>query len=222
MKKLRTHYDNLKISRKANAAEIRKAYRRLASIHHPDKNANSPASVKAMQCINKAYEVLSDPVARANHDAWIEASEYSAPAVTRHAPPSAGSNNTGSHFSGSEPRHLFDPREFPPPNWDSSHYVEFYNYTLGMRRLLDDDEVGLTRLSTLYKAFLFDKKLGNLKHSTKSEAKEAIKRANDPRPGLFTRLGRKLGRFGSLDAHTRQAILIGAVLILSAAWTAFS
>lgn len=71
MKMPRNHYDNLKISRNASEAEIRKAYRGLASIHHPDRNGNSPKSIRAMQCINSAYETLKSPAMRATHDAWI-------------------------------------------------------------------------------------------------------------------------------------------------------
>jgi curved DNA-binding protein CbpA len=75
MATLRTHYDNLKVARTACQAEIRKAYRKLASIHHPDRNGNSPASVKAMSCINSAYEVLSCPQKRHQHDSWIASQE---------------------------------------------------------------------------------------------------------------------------------------------------
>ena len=79
MKAPRNHYQNLKVDRKATTAQIRKAYRSLASLHHPDRNGNSPASVKAMQCINAAYEVLMDSGKRATHDAWIARTEYVKP-----------------------------------------------------------------------------------------------------------------------------------------------
>ena len=80
MKAPRNHYQNLKVDRKATTAQIRKAYRSLASLHHPDRNGNSLASVKAMQCINAAYEVLTDSAKRATHDAWIARTEYVRPA----------------------------------------------------------------------------------------------------------------------------------------------
>lgn len=75
MKRPRNHYDNLKVDRKATADEIKKAYRRLSSLHHPDKNGGSAKSVQAMKCINAAYEILSNPAKRAAHDAWIERSQ---------------------------------------------------------------------------------------------------------------------------------------------------
>lgn len=71
MKRPRNHYDNLKVDRKASADEIKKAYRRLSSQHHPDKNGGSQESIRIMQCVNAAYEALSDPARRAVHDAWI-------------------------------------------------------------------------------------------------------------------------------------------------------
>lgn len=72
MRRPRNHYDNLKVDRKASAAEIKKAYRRLSSLHHPDKNGGSAESVRVMKCINLAYEILSNPSKRAEHDAWIK------------------------------------------------------------------------------------------------------------------------------------------------------
>lgn len=84
MKKVRTHYDNLKVSRTAREEDIRKAYRRLVSAHHPDRN-HHPLSVARMKVINNAYEVLSSPDGRARHDAWI--AEQEAPPVQPAPPP---------------------------------------------------------------------------------------------------------------------------------------
>lgn len=68
----RTHYDNLQVSRTASDRVIRAAYKSLAQQWHPDKNSENPDKVlKAMKIINKAYEVLSDPDLRKEHDAWI-------------------------------------------------------------------------------------------------------------------------------------------------------
>ncbi|WP_296116603.1 DnaJ domain-containing protein [uncultured Neisseria sp.] len=65
---MRTHYDNLKISRNATAQEIKKAYRRLAQKYHPDRNGNSAESQRIMKIINQAYAVLSDPESRRAYD----------------------------------------------------------------------------------------------------------------------------------------------------------
>lgn len=75
MKKFRTHYDNLNVARNADIAVIKAAYKALAQKYHPDKNPNNPNAQKIMQVINKAYEVLSDPIKRAEHDRWIAEQE---------------------------------------------------------------------------------------------------------------------------------------------------
>jgi DnaJ-class molecular chaperone len=61
------HYAALGISSAAPLADIKKAFRQQASLHHPDKNsdANAPARFRAVQ---EAYEVLSDPDKRQAYD----------------------------------------------------------------------------------------------------------------------------------------------------------
>lgn len=58
-------YNILGVSPAASGDEIRRAYRALAMRHHPDRNAGSEARFNA---INKAYELLSDPVKRAEYN----------------------------------------------------------------------------------------------------------------------------------------------------------
>ena len=58
------HYDTLGVSTNASDAEIKKAYRKLAMQHHPDKGGDQ-AKFKE---ITSAYEVLSDPEKRSNYD----------------------------------------------------------------------------------------------------------------------------------------------------------
>lgn len=60
-------YSILGIPRTASMGEIRAAYRRLARIYHPDLNTE-PESEARMQQINEAYNVLSDPIRRFQHD----------------------------------------------------------------------------------------------------------------------------------------------------------
>lgn len=58
-------YSTLGISKTATPEEIKKAYRRLAHEHHPDKGQGDADKFKQ---INEAYQVLSDPDKRANYD----------------------------------------------------------------------------------------------------------------------------------------------------------
>lgn len=70
-----TYYDNLKVSRTAPQEVIRAAYKSLAQKYHPDRNQGNNEAVRIMKLINEAYEVLSDPIKRAEHDQWIERQE---------------------------------------------------------------------------------------------------------------------------------------------------
>ena len=76
MSKIRTHYDNLKVSRTAPPEVIKAAYKALAQKFHPDRNQeNSEEYAKIRAIINQAYATLSDPILRQQHDDWIEAQE---------------------------------------------------------------------------------------------------------------------------------------------------
>ena len=62
-------YAVLGVARAATGAEIRRAYRRLALAHHPDRAG--PASADAFARIAEAYHMLSDPTARTAYDAHL-------------------------------------------------------------------------------------------------------------------------------------------------------
>lgn len=97
---IKTHYDNLQVARNASPEVIRAAYKGLTQRYHPDRNPNDPDCERVMKLINKAYEVLSDPTARAMHDAWIATQEAVAkpqPAKTQiNAEPAASTPYTDS------------------------------------------------------------------------------------------------------------------------------
>jgi len=70
--KSQNHYEILGLWRDASEAEIRRAYRRLAMLNHPDVNSD-PAAAERFRAIRDAYDVLSDPASRARFDATLGA-----------------------------------------------------------------------------------------------------------------------------------------------------
>lgn len=75
MARTHTHYDNLKVARNAPPEVIRAAYKTLSQKYHPDRNPNNPDAIRIIKIINSAYEVLSDPRKRQEHDEWIAREE---------------------------------------------------------------------------------------------------------------------------------------------------
>jgi molecular chaperone DnaJ len=64
----RDYYELLEVSRTANDAEIKKAYRKLAMKYHPDRNAGDSAAEEKFKEIQNAYSILSDKQKRAAYD----------------------------------------------------------------------------------------------------------------------------------------------------------
>ncbi len=62
-------YAILGVPQDADAATIKKAYRRLARKHHPDQNAGDTAAERRFKDIGEAHSVLSDPKQREEYDA---------------------------------------------------------------------------------------------------------------------------------------------------------
>ncbi|CAJ2500162.1 Uu.00g030150.m01.CDS01 [Anthostomella pinea] len=64
------YYDALGVQPTASELEIKKAYRKLAIIHHPDKNPDDPTAHEKFQTIGEAYQVLSDKDLRSAYDKY--------------------------------------------------------------------------------------------------------------------------------------------------------
>jgi molecular chaperone DnaJ len=67
-------YSTLGVSRSATPEEIKKAYRKLAMQHHPDKNPGDKKSEDKFKELSEAYEVLSDVKKREMYDQFGHAS----------------------------------------------------------------------------------------------------------------------------------------------------
>ena len=65
---VRDYYQTLGVPRTATPAEIKKAFRKLAREHHPDKKPGDKVAEQRFKDINEANEVLSDPEKRTKYD----------------------------------------------------------------------------------------------------------------------------------------------------------
>ena len=65
-------YATLGVAKTASADEIKKAYRKLARVHHPDANAGDPKAEERFKEISHAHDVLADPEKRAEYDARLQ------------------------------------------------------------------------------------------------------------------------------------------------------
>ena len=66
----RDYYEVLGVSRTADAAAIKKAYRKLAKKYHPDSNAGNAKAEEAFKEVTEAYDVLGDEKKRKLYDQY--------------------------------------------------------------------------------------------------------------------------------------------------------
>jgi molecular chaperone DnaJ len=64
------YYETLGVDRGANAADLKKAYRKLAMQFHPDRNPGDDEAEAQFKTLSEAYEVLSDDEKRAAYDRY--------------------------------------------------------------------------------------------------------------------------------------------------------
>jgi molecular chaperone DnaJ len=65
-----SYYEILEITKSADQSEIKKAYRKMAKLYHPDKNPDDKDAEHKFKLCNEAYQVLSDDQKRAIYDRY--------------------------------------------------------------------------------------------------------------------------------------------------------
>lgn len=65
-----TLYERLSLPKTATPDDIKKVYRRLAVINHPDKNPDNPEAMDKFMQVNEAYSILMDPTKRRIYDKY--------------------------------------------------------------------------------------------------------------------------------------------------------
>ena len=66
-----TFYEVLNLSEDASAEELKRAYRSLIKLWHPDLNPDKPDAAEVTQKIIEAYGILSDPLKRSQYDEYL-------------------------------------------------------------------------------------------------------------------------------------------------------
>ena len=93
------YYETLGVPRKANADDIRKAYRKLARKYHPDLNPGDKSAEDRFKNVQEAYDILSDPKKRQMYDQFGFYSENGFPGAGPTGPGAQGPH-PGMDFGG--------------------------------------------------------------------------------------------------------------------------
>lgn len=104
MASFRDYYKTLGIERTATKEDIRRAFRKLAAKHHPDRNPNDPGAEERFKEINEAYTVLADEEKRKFYD------QYGTDGPAAASP--GGGQWTGGTWTGSTRHSNVSPEEF--------------------------------------------------------------------------------------------------------------
>lgn len=105
------YYHILGVRRSASEDEIRKAFRQLARLYHPDVTGNDVAAEDKFKELNEAYEVLGDAAKRKKYDdlgdSWKAGADFMPPGFENFNP-STGSGSAQFTFRGTQFSDFFE------------------------------------------------------------------------------------------------------------------
>ncbi|XP_039035359.1 dnaJ homolog subfamily B member 4-like [Hibiscus syriacus] len=116
------YYNILKVNRHATDEDLKKAYKRLAMIWHPDKNPSSkrPEAEAKFKLLSEAYDVLSDPQKRQIYDLYGEEALKSGQFPPSSAPPNQSHASTS--YSRGAGHYYNNQRQQQQPNTASFRF----------------------------------------------------------------------------------------------------
>ena len=97
---MKDYYKTLGVDKSASKDDIKKAFRKLAHEHHPDKNKNDAASAQKFKEASEAYATLSDDVKRKQYDTFGSAGPGFNPGAGGFSGFQGGQGFGGFDFSG--------------------------------------------------------------------------------------------------------------------------
>lgn len=115
--------------RTAQPEVIKAAYKALAQKYHPDRNPDNPDAERIMKIINTAYQVLIDPVRRAEHDKWIDEQERRA--GQSHQSTNQSSNAYQNTANGSSSASHSNEHASQNTHHQTNGYQRYYEYANG-------------------------------------------------------------------------------------------
>lgn len=134
------HYDVLGLTPQASASDLKRRFRELARVWHPDVAQDANAAER-FKTINEAYRVLSNPATRARYDADLQLAAARAAAGSRAGRPVAsGQSRAKAKPTPTSPTGARRKAEQGRPRSDTA------DYSYVVARLLRDAQLALSRM----------------------------------------------------------------------------